>query len=102
MAVVQPLENVPLAIRSWLEKQAQRLGQKLVVVRIEVEPDCRVFYWTTEAAAGGSRESKHLLAGNGPLILDDEGNLWMTGTAHSVETFLADFRSDRRMVRPVR
>jgi hypothetical protein len=101
MAMMESPESLPLTIRSWLEKQAQRLGQELVAARIDVEPDCRIFYWTTQAAERGGRESKHLLAGNGPIILDEEGQLWMTGTTYPVETFLADFRGDRRMVRPL-
>jgi hypothetical protein len=93
------VENVPLVVRSWLETQARRLGQELVVTRIDDEADCRVFYWYSDAAARGSRDSRHLLAGNGPLILDQGGQLWMTGSAHTMETYLADFRSDRRLVR---
>lgn len=96
---MESFDSLPLLVGSWLEKQSRRLGQALIVTRIDIEPDCRVFYWTTEAAARGSRESKHLLAGNAPLILDQEGQLWMTGTAHQIEIYLADFRGARRFVR---
>ena len=96
---MESAESLPLVVRSWLEEQSRRLGQALIVARIETEPDCRIFYYTTEAAARGSLESRHLLAGNAPLIFDQHGRLWMTGTAHQIETYLTDFRGDRRIVR---
>ena len=92
-------ESLPLVVRSWLRKEAQELGQELVVAQIDVEPDCKVFYWASKAAAEGSQEARHLLAGNTPLILDQKGQLWMTGTAHSIDYYLADFRNARKIVR---
>lgn len=96
---MESTQSLPLVVWSWLEEHSKRLGQALIVTRIDMEPDCRVFYYTTAAAARGSLESRHLLAGNTPLILDQQGRLWITGTDHQIETYLADFRGDRRVIR---
>jgi len=99
---MESFESLPSVVRSYLETEARRLGQELVVTRIDVELECRAFYWTGEAMAHGSQESRHLLAGNGPLILDQDGQLWMTGSAYQIDTYLADFRGERRLVQALR
>lgn len=94
--------KVPNSIALWLTKQEGRLGLKLVITDVDRYPDCQVYSWTSAAAAAGSSESQHLIAGGGPLIVDSSGNLWETGSAYPIETWLADFRGPRRLVRPLR
>lgn len=74
----------------------------LVITAVDRYPDCQVYSWNSAAAAAGSTESKHLLAGGGPLIVDSSGNIWETGSAYPLATWLADFRGPRRLVRPLR
>ena len=95
------VREVPEGIRAWLWREGQRLKLELVVTKVEVFPDCRVYYWNSAAAAEGSTKPEHLLAGGGPFIEDQEGLVWRTGSAYPIETWLSDFRGDRRLVRPL-
>ena len=44
-----------------------------------------------------SGDHEHALGGNAPVIVDrSDGQLYVTGTAHSREHYLAEYRSGRR------
>jgi hypothetical protein len=94
-------ENVPSQVADWLASQAVQIGRELAVTMVDAHVDCTVYGWATAEAASGSLNSKDLLAGNAPLILDRDGQLWTTGTAHPIETYVADLRGSRRLVKLV-
>ena len=94
-------ENLPSQVVEWLALQASRLGRELAVTLVNEQLDCTVYCWTTAEAAHGRMDSNDLLAGNVPLILDRDGQLWLTGTAHPVDSYVADFRGPRRLMRLV-
>lgn len=82
--------------------EAERDGLKLVITEVRRYPDCQVYGWNSAAAAAGNTDPSDQVAGGGPFIVDNSGNIWETGSAYSIETLLADFRGPRSLVRLLR
>jgi hypothetical protein len=68
---------------------------RLVITEVRRYPDCQVYGWN-------SADPDDPIAGGGPFIVDNSGNIWETGSAYPIETWLADFRGPRGLVRPLR
>lgn len=54
------------------------------------------FFWNTKEFLD-SGDHRHALVGNAPIIVDrGDGQLYVTGTAHSWEHYLQEYRSGKR------
>jgi hypothetical protein len=54
------------------------------------------FFWNTKEFVD-SEDHRHNLAGNAPMIVDrSDGQLYVTGTAHSWAHYLEEYRSGKR------
>jgi hypothetical protein len=54
------------------------------------------FFWNTKEFVE-SGDHRHPLAGNAPMIVDrSDGRLYVTGTAHSWEHYLGEYRGGKR------
>jgi hypothetical protein len=70
--------------------------QKLVVVRVDEHDFGWVYFYdgSVHVATGNPRDA---ILGNAPLIVDrSDGKLYITGTAHPIDHYLAEFRRGNR------
>ena len=82
---------------SALPENRDRPPHRLMVVKVEEHDFGWVYFYNAKEYAENG-DFRCALAGNSPLIVDrHDGKLYETGTAKSIEHYLAEFRAgDRR------
>lgn len=81
---------------SPLPRHDTRHVQKLVVVKVE-EHDFGWLYFYDGSDHVESGKPRDAVVGNAPLIVDrEDGELYITGTAHPVQHYLQEHRHGRR------
>lgn len=89
-------EIAAIDFESPLPRHDERHVQKLVVVRVD-EHDFGWVYFYDGSIHVETGNASDAVVGNAPLIVDrTDGKLYITGTAHSVEYYLHEFRRGNR------
>lgn len=90
-------EVASIDFESPLPLHDQHRVQKLVVVRVD-EHDFGWVYFYDGATHVETGNPKDAVLGTAPLIVDKtDGKLYIAGTAHPIEHYLAEFRRGNRM-----
>lgn len=88
---VNPEEARELAHR-WLATRPWWSDDAYSIVRVERISTTWVVGWNSQIYAE-TGESSHALAGNGPILISDDGRIVQAGTARPTEDYVADFES---------
>lgn len=89
------LADAKTIVRSYLEKVGRQAGEQLEIVETETieRPFGWVFFYNSRKYLR-TKNFSDMLAGNAPLIVNREtGDLHVTGTAHPIEHYIAEYEA---------